>query len=102
MHQSGRILRQAIEALPAGDILAKVPRKLKLPAGETYARVEAPRGEMGFYLVSDGGETPYRLKVRTGSFTAMSITEKLSRGVMVADLVATIGSLDVIAPEIDR
>ncbi|MEI7900747.1 MAG: NADH-quinone oxidoreductase subunit D [bacterium] len=102
MRQSCQMLRQAIEALPAGDVLAKVPRKLKLPAGETYARVEAPRGEMGFYLISDGGETPYRLKVRTGSFTAMSITEQLSRGVMIADLVAIIGSLDVIAPEIDR
>ena len=102
MQQSSLILRQAIEALPEGDVLAKVPRKLKLPAGETYARVEAPRGEMGFYLISDGGEMPYRLKMRTGSFTAMSITELLSRGMMIADLVAVIGSMDVIAPEIDR
>jgi len=57
---------------------------------------------MGFYLISDGQETPYRLKVRTGSFTAMSIIEKLSHGVMIADLVAIIGSLDVVAPEVDR
>lgn len=102
MRQSERILRQAVEMLPAGDIAAKVPRKVKLPVGESYARVEAPRGEMGFYLVSDGGESPYRLKVRTGSFSAMSIIEHLSHGVMIADLVAIIGSLDVIAPEIDR
>lgn len=102
MRQSCRILRQAIEKLPEGEFIAKVPRKLKLPEGETYARVEAPRGEMGFYLISDGGESPYRLKMRAGSFTAMSIIEHLSHGVMIADLVAIIGSLDVIAPEVDR
>lgn len=102
IRESCQILRQAFAKLPAGEIQAKVARKLKLPAGETYVRVEAPRGEMGFYLVSAGGESPYRLKVRTGSFTAMSIIEKLSPGLMIADLVALIGSLDVIAPEVDR
>jgi NADH-quinone oxidoreductase subunit D len=102
MRESCSILRQALERLPQGEIQAKVPRKLKLPAGEAYVRVEAPRGEMGFYLVSDGQESPYRLKVRTGSFTAMSIIEKLSHGLMIADLVALIGSFDVIAPEVDR
>jgi NADH-quinone oxidoreductase subunit D len=102
MRESCRIIRQALAAMPAGDIRAKLPRRLKVPPGETYARVEAPRGEMGFYLISDGQETPYRLKVRTGSFTAMSIIEKLSHGVMIADLVAIIGSLDVVAPEVDR
>jgi NADH-quinone oxidoreductase subunit D len=102
MQESAAILRQALERLPQGEIQAKVPRKLKLPAGDGYVRVEAPRGEMGFYLVSDGQESPYRLKVRTGSFTAMSIIEMLSRGLMIADLVALIGSFDVIAPEIDR
>jgi len=102
IRESCRLLRQAFERLPEGEIQAKVGRKLKLPAGEAYARVEAPRGEMGFYLVSDGGESPYRLKVRTGSFSAMSIIEALSHGLMIADLVALIGSLDVIAPEVDR
>jgi len=102
IRESCKILRQAFEKLPAGEIQVKVARKLKLPEGETYVRVEAPRGEMGFYLVSDGQESPYRLKVRTGSFTSMSIIEMLSPGVMIADLVAIIGSLDVIAPEVDR
>ena len=102
MRESCRIIRQALAKMPAGEIRAKVPKKIKVPPGETYARVEAPRGEMGFYLISDGQETPYRLKVRTGSFTAMSIIEKLSHGVMIADLVAIIGSLDVVAPEVDR
>jgi NADH-quinone oxidoreductase subunit D len=102
MRESCRIIRQALAKMPAGDIRTKVPKRLKVPPGETYTRVEAPRGEMGFYLISDGQETPYRLKVRTGSFTAMSIIEKLSHGVMIADLVAIIGSLDVVAPEVDR
>ncbi|MBF0244348.1 MAG: NADH-quinone oxidoreductase subunit D [Planctomycetes bacterium] len=102
MKESCRIIRQLLGKMPEGEIHTKVSKKLKLPVGEAYARVEAPRGEMGFYLISDGQESPWRLKVRTGSFTAMSIVEKLSHGVMIADLVATIGSLDVIAPEVDR
>ena len=102
MRESCRIIRQVLARMPPGEIRAKVPKRLKVPPGETYVRVEAPRGEMGFYLISDGQETPYRLKVRTGSFTAMSIIEKLSHGVMIADLVAIIGSLDVVAPEVDR
>jgi hypothetical protein len=65
-------------------------------------KVEAPRGDMGYYVVSDGTEYPYRVRIRTGSFTAMSIIDKLSKGIMVADLIALIGSLDVDAPEIDR
>ncbi len=102
MRQSCRLVRQAIEKLPAGDIRAKVPRLLKVPAGETYACVEGARGELGVYLVSDGSDKPYRLKWRTGSFAAMSIIETVSRGLMIADLVALIASLDVIAPETDR
>jgi NADH-quinone oxidoreductase subunit D len=102
MRQSCRILRQCLQKLPAGEIRAKVPRLLKPPAGETYACVEGARGELGVYLVSDGSDRPYRLKWRTGSFAAMSIIEHISRGLMIADLVALIASLDVIAPETDR
>jgi NADH-quinone oxidoreductase subunit D len=64
--------------------------------------VESARGEMIYYVVSDGTEKAYRLRVRTGSFMAMGIVEELSRGIMVADLIAVIASLDVVAPEIDR
>jgi NADH-quinone oxidoreductase subunit D len=77
-------------------------KKLKVPAGEIYVRTEAPRGELGFYLVSQGGLRPHRLKIRTGSFSAMSIVEEVGSGLMVADLVALIASLDVVAPEVDR
>ena len=75
---------------------------IKVPKGEVYACVEGARGELGCYLVSDGTNKPYRLKWRTGSFAAMSIVEKISRGLMIADLVAVIATLDVIAPETDR
>ena len=89
--------------IPEGEITAKVPKKLKPPAGrEFYARVESARGELGCYIVSDGTEKPARVKLRTGSFAAMSIIEEKSPGLMIADLVAFISSLDVVAPEIDR
>ncbi len=97
-----RILRQAIAMIPDGEVRAKVPRVLKPAANEAYGRVEAPRGEAGFYAVSDGTDKPYRVRIRTGCFTAMPVIDHLSPGLLVADIVALIGSLDVIAPEVDR
>lgn len=102
MRQSCRILRQAVDKIPAGEIRAKVPRVIKPPAGEVYSYVEGPRGEMGLYLISNGSEKPYRLKVRSSSYAALSIVEFISRGLMIADLVAFVASLDPIAPEVDR
>ncbi len=102
MTQSIRMLRQCFDQIPDGPVLAKVPRRFKPPAGEVYVRVEAARGDMGWYVVSDGSEAPYRCKIRTGSFSAMSIIEALSSGLMLADLVSVIASLDVVAPEVDR
>jgi NADH-quinone oxidoreductase subunit D len=88
--------------MPEGEIMAKVPRKPKPEAAEVQSRVESARGEMAYYLVADGGERPYRLRARTGSFMAMGIIEDISPGLMVADLIALIASLDVVAPETDR
>ncbi len=102
MGESSRILRQALEKLPEGEVQAKVPRRIKPEPGEALSRVESARGEMAYYVVSDGTEKPYRVRIRTGSFTAMGIVEELSPGLMVADLVALISSFDVVAPEIDR
>jgi NADH-quinone oxidoreductase subunit D len=102
MAESSRIIRQALETIPDGEIRAKVPRTVKPDAGESFSRVESARGEMAYYVASDGSSTPWRVRVRTGSFTAMGIIEALSPGLMVADLIAFIASLDVIAPEIDR
>jgi NADH-quinone oxidoreductase subunit D len=103
MGQSSRIVRQALLQLPEGEIMApKVARNLKVEAGESLSRVESARGEMAFYLVADGTNKAYRIRTRTGSFTAMGIIESASPGLMIADLVALIASLDVVAPEIDR
>jgi NADH-quinone oxidoreductase subunit D len=102
MRQSCKIIRQCLSNLPEGDIKAKVPKMLKPPAGEVYSCVEGARGELGVYLISDGTNKPYRLKWRTGSFAGLSIIEHISRGLMIADLVAVIATLDVIAPEMDR
>jgi NADH-quinone oxidoreductase subunit D len=102
MAESSKIVRQALETLPEGEIVAKVPRIVKPEAGEAVGRVESARGEMAYYVVSDGTAKAYRVRARTGSFTAMGIIEDISYGLMVADLVALIASLDVVAPEIDR
>lgn len=102
MRESVKILRQAIAQIPEGPVQAKVPRVFKPPVGEVYFRAENPRGETGIYLVSDGTVNPYRLKIRAASFVTMNIFEKVTAGLMIADIVAVIGSFDIILPEIDR
>ena len=102
MKESLRILRQACKMIPEGPHKAKVKKILKPPKGEVYIRSESARGEMGFYLVSDGTQNSVRTRIRTGSFSAMGIFPKVSKGLMVADLIAVIASLDIVAPEIDR
>jgi NADH-quinone oxidoreductase subunit D len=103
-NESAKILRQALDKIdqhPEDDIQGKLPKKMK-PEGEAYARIESARGDMGCYVIGKGAEEPYRARFRTGSFTAMGIIEAKSPGLFLADLVALIGSLDVVAPEIDR
>ncbi|HSM91886.1 MAG TPA: NADH-quinone oxidoreductase subunit D [Anaeromyxobacteraceae bacterium] len=102
MGQSSKIVRQALENMPEGEVCAKVPRKPKPEAGEATGRVESARGEIAYFVVSDGTDKAYRVRARTGSFMAMGICEDASPGLMIADLVALIASLDVVAPEIDR
>ncbi|MEQ9503585.1 MAG: NADH-quinone oxidoreductase subunit D [Deltaproteobacteria bacterium] len=102
MKESCRILRQALEGIPEGDYMAKVPRKIKPELDEAYAAVEAARGEMGYYVVSNGGENAWRVKVRTGSFTATQVMQPIAPGTMIGDVVAMFASLDVVAPELDR
>lgn len=101
--ESVKITRQAldeIEKTPKGEIWIH-PKKLK-PKGDAMARVEAARGEMSCYVVGDGSANAFRARFRTGSFNAMQVIREKSKGLMVADLVALIASLDVVAPEIDR
>src|SRR5438128_202822 len=102
MKESCKIVRQCLEKLPGGPVITKVPRNFKPPAGDCYVRLESARGDMGWYVVSDGTAFPYRCKIRTGSFAAISIVPKVSRNLMIADLIAVIASLDLVAPEIDR
>jgi NADH-quinone oxidoreductase subunit D len=73
-----------------------------VPEGEVYQGIEAPKGELGYYIVSDGGNHPYRMRIRPPSFVNLSAIEKMSKGSMVADLVAVIGTLDIVLGEIDR
>jgi NADH-quinone oxidoreductase subunit D len=102
MKESCKIIRQCLEQLPGGPVIAKVARNFKPAAGDCYVRLESARGDMGWYVVSDGTAFPYRCKIRTGSFAAISIVPKVSRNLMIADLIAVIASLDLVAPEIDR
>jgi NADH-quinone oxidoreductase subunit D len=102
--ESAKILRQALAQIsewPENEILGKLPKKMR-PDGEAYARVESARGDMGCYVIGQGKDEPYRARFRTGSFNAMGIVEAKSAGIFLADLVALIASLDVVAPEIDR
>jgi NADH-quinone oxidoreductase subunit D len=100
--ESCRIVRQAVAKLTPGDVQETLPKRVKPPAGEIYMRTEAPKGELGYYLVSDGGLKPYRLKVKSPCFTAMSAFREISRGAMIADVIAILGSLDIVLGEIDR
>ncbi|MGO8761308.1 MAG: NADH-quinone oxidoreductase subunit D [Desulfobaccales bacterium] len=103
MEQSLRIIEQACNKLPEGPIMAeKVPKRIKPPVGEVYQAVETARGEFGMYIVSQGDVKPYRIKLRTPSFANMSIFPEMAQDNLVADLVANLGSIDVVIPEIDR
>jgi NADH:ubiquinone oxidoreductase subunit D len=102
MIESVRIIEQALDQLPAGDIMAKMPKTLRPPAGQAYARTESPRGELGFYLVSDGSPKPYRYKVRSPAFCNLSMIPEMLKGALVADVVAILGSTDIVLGEVDR
>ncbi len=103
MKESVKIIHQALDhGIPEGDVHEAIPKRIRPPEGDIYVRTETPRGELGFYLVSDGSDTPYRLKARSPCFTAISVLNEIARGGMVADLVAIVGSLDVVMGEIDR
>jgi NADH-quinone oxidoreductase subunit C/D len=103
IRQSLRILRQALERLPEGPTLSgKVQPTAKVPAGEAYGRVESPKGELGFYLVSDGTANPYRYRIRAPSFANLGVLGELCRGHLVADVVAIMASIDITLGEVDR
>ncbi|MDD3180803.1 MAG: NADH-quinone oxidoreductase subunit D [Opitutaceae bacterium] len=102
MEQSLRIIEQALDQLPAGPVMGKVPRVLKLPPGDTCYAVEAARGRFMVRIVGDGKDTPYRVKLRTPCFSNLSLFEEASRGMILPDALAMLGSLDLVIPDIDR
>src|SRR6201981_2852945 len=104
MRESVKILQQALRDIPAGPIIdpkAKL-RGFRPKAGEAYGRIEAPKGELGFYLISDGTPNPYRYRVRPPSFITLTILEDMCLGEMVADAVVILGSVDIVMGEVDR
>lgn len=103
MEESCKIIEQAIELMPAeGNVQEAVPKRIKPPVGEIYARTETPRGELGFYIISDGTNYPVRVKARGPAFCNLSALPLMSKGCMIADLVVILGSIDIVLGEIDR
>ena len=102
MRQSLRIVEQCVRDIPAGPVRPEVPHFPRPPVGEAYAHVEAPKGELGFYMVSDGGVSPYRCKVRSPSFINLTVLKDLLIGWKIADLMVIFGSIDVNMGEVDR
>ncbi|MDP6278994.1 MAG: NADH-quinone oxidoreductase subunit D [Nitrospinota bacterium] len=102
MRESASIIGQCLDMLPGGPVSCKTPRTIKPPAGEIYHGTENPKGEFGFYIVSDGTETPYRVRIRPPSFINLAGLKKLCVGELLADVIAIIGSIDIVLGECDR
>ncbi|MCX8037563.1 MAG: NADH-quinone oxidoreductase subunit D [Candidatus Sumerlaeia bacterium] len=102
IRESVKICRQILDGLPEGPYQAKVPRILKVLANEAYVRTEAPRGELGFYIISDGTDKPWRCRIRAPSFCNLSILNRIARNCLVADVIMILGSIDVVMGEVDR
>jgi NADH-quinone oxidoreductase subunit D len=104
MRESFRILQQALPAIPAGPIIDSKSklRNFRPPPGEVFARLESPKGELGFYLVSDGTANPYRYRVRPPSLINLTVLEDMCLGHTVADTVVILGSIDIVLGEVDR
>ena len=102
MRESIKIIEQALYELPKGEISAKVRRIVRPPAGDVFIRTESPRGDLGVYIVSDGSDKPYRVKVRPPSFANLQALEYMLKDTYIADAVLVLGSIDIIMGEVDR
>ena len=103
MEQSCHLIRQCLQSLPEGPYQAiELKKPVKAPAGAAYSRTESAKGELGHYIISDGGQTAFRNKVRSPSFCNLQVVTKIGQGQMISDLVALVGSLDIVLGEIDR
>ncbi|GAB6157661.1 NADH-quinone oxidoreductase subunit D [Desulfotomaculum varum] len=101
MEQSAKIIRQALQQLPDGPIKGKVPKVIKPPAGEVYAEIESSKGIMGTYVVSDGSSRPYRVHFRRPSFINLGYLDEMLKGWKIADVIAILGSIDIVLGEVD-
>lgn len=103
MEQSLNIIEQALAGLPAGDVQAALPKRIRPDKdAEIYIRTETPRGELGFYVISDGTASPFRVKARGPAFVNLSVLPEIVRGSMIADLVLAAGSINIVLGEVDR
>ncbi len=102
MEQSLKIIEQALAGIPEGNVQSAIPKRIRPEQGEIYVRTESPRGELGFFIMSDGTASPYRVKARSPAFVNLSVLPEISRGGMLADLVAIVGSVDIVLGEVDR
>ena len=102
MRESLKIIDQALNAITPGETMGKVAKTFRVPPGEGYAHLEAPRGDLGFYIVSDGSPCPYRLHIRPPSFVNLQILQVLLKGWKVSDVIAILGSIDIVLGEVDR
>ena len=102
MSESLKIVEQALDQLPEGDVTSAIPKRIKPPVGQIYTRIENPRGELGYFIISDGSVNPFRVKVRAPSFINLGVMDELCRDHMVADVIAILGSVDIVLGEVDR
>jgi len=102
MEQSLNIIEQAVEKIPEGDVQAAIPKRIRPDAADLYVRTETPKGELGYYIMSDGTTSPYRVKVKGPCFVNLSVLPAICRGAMIADVTAILGSIDIVLGEVDR
>jgi NADH-quinone oxidoreductase subunit D len=104
MEESCKIIEQAVAMLPdaSEDVRALVPKRIKPPKGEIYCKAENPKGELGFYIISDGTANPTRVKARGTSFVNLALLPEISKGYLIADLILILGSIDIVLGEVDR
>lgn len=102
MEQSLNIIEQAVEKLPAGDVQSAVPKRIRPDTADLYVRTETPKGELGYYIMADGSTSPFRVKVKSPCFVNLSLLPAICRGAMIADVIAVLGSIDIVLGEVDR
>lgn len=102
MEESLKIIEQAVSQIPDGDVTSAIPKRIKPPVGQVYSRVENPRGELGYFIMSNGSVNPFRIKVRGPSFVNLSVLGELCKNLLVADVITILGSIDIVLGEVDR